>query len=139
MINLFEIAADTLFQLCQPCLKLAVGEVLVPVINRLEIAAIDGDGFTEEVELAAKNDKLTADSADRLSVVLADVGNRLEVRRQPTTEPDQSEVALGFPLQAAARLDAVEIAVNVEIDERCRVVTRAASGLRFGSVESLGR
>ena len=38
------------------------------------------------------------------------------------------DVALGFALQAAAGLDAVEIAVDVELEQDARVISRASGG-----------
>jgi hypothetical protein len=37
-------------------------------------------------------------------------------------QPDQLDVALAFPLQAAARRNAIEIAVNVYLEQRRRMI-----------------
>ena len=87
----------------------------------------------KEVDLAAEIDGLTADPPDRRAVVLAEVGDGFDIGRQPTAEPDQFEIALGFPLQATAGLNAVETAVRVELEERRRVVAGAAGRFRVGS------
>ena len=81
-------------------------------------------------ELATQHDEFAADVADRLAVVLAEVGDGLEVRRQATGQPHQLDVALGFALQATARLNPVEIAVDVDLEQHRRVVGRppGASG-----------
>ena len=45
-----------------------------------------------------------AHAADRRAIVLAEVRDRLEVRRQAAGEPHQLDIALGLALQAPARL-----------------------------------
>ena len=76
----------------------------------------------EQIELAAQHDEFATDVVDRLAIVLAEVGNRLEVRHQPTGQPDQLDVALCFALQATAGLDPVEVAVDVDLQQRRRMV-----------------
>ncbi len=51
----------------------------------------------------------------------------IEIRHQTSGQPHQFDVALGFSLQASARLDAVEIAVNVDFQQDREVVSRPAS------------
>jgi len=46
---------------------------------------------------------------------VTEVGDGLEVGRQAAGEPHQFDVALSLALQAAAGLDPVEIAVDVEL------------------------
>ena len=82
----------------------------------------------EQPHLATQLDELPAHSADRLAVVLPKVGDRLEVRHQSAGEPDQLDVALGLTLQPPARLDAVEVPVDVDLQQRRRVVRRPAGG-----------
>ena len=74
-------------------------------------------GPGEQVELLAQRDELPADRMDRRPVVLAEVGNGLEVRREPAGQPHQLDVALAFPLQAPARGDAVEVTVQVDLEQ----------------------
>src|SRR5512139_4188063 len=40
---------------------------------------------------------------------------RLEIRHQPAGQPHQLDVALALPLEPAARLDAVEIAIQIDL------------------------
>ena len=106
---------------------LAGGEVLVAVVHRLELAAIDGhDRLGEQIELAAQHDELAAYLADRRPIVLAEVGNGLEVRHQPSGQPHQLDVALRLALQPTAGLDAIQVAVDVELQQHRRVVRRPA-------------
>lgn len=90
----------------------------------------------EQPHLAARLDELPASAADRLAVVLPKVGDRLEVRHRSTGEPDQLDVALGFPLQPPARLDAIEVAVDGDLRQRRRVVCRTARGRSWGLCEA---
>ena len=83
--------------------ELAVGEVLVTVVDRLELAAVDGHcGVGKQLHLPAQQDELAADPADRLAVVAAEVSDGLEVGHQPTREPDQFHVALGLTFEPTA-------------------------------------
>ena len=118
------------------CIDLAGGEVAVAAVDGLELAAVDGDdGVREQLEVAAQANEAAADIADADAVVVAEVGDGLEVRRQPAGEPHQFDVALRLALQAAARLDAIQIAVDVELQQDRRVVRRATGGCRFNAVE----
>jgi hypothetical protein len=57
---------------------LGAREIPVPIIDRLELAAIDRDaGFSEEAHPAAEHNKPAADLADGQAVVLAEIGDRL--------------------------------------------------------------
>jgi integrase len=53
-VRLRHIPGDALIQLLHPSLKLAIREVLVAIINRLELAAVDRDhGLREHLQLSA--------------------------------------------------------------------------------------
>jgi hypothetical protein len=67
-----------------------------------------------------------AHRADAGTVVPAEVGDGLEVGRQPAGEPHQLDVALRFALQPAAGRNAVQIAVDVELQQHRRVIRGAA-------------
>src|SRR3974390_613469 len=88
-VKLTHVARDALLQLLHPRLELAVGEVLVAIVDRLELAAINGhDRLGEQVQLPAKDDELPTHAANRLAVILAKIRDRLEVRRQSSCEPN---------------------------------------------------
>ena len=74
-------------------------------------------GQREQLELAAQLDEAAAHVADADPVVVPEVGDGLEVRCQATGQPHQLDVALRFALKPAARLDAVEVAVHVELEQ----------------------
>jgi len=83
-----QVACDAVLQLLHPSFELAVGEVLVAVVDRFEFAAIDRDNrLREQIEAAAQHDEVAADSADRLAIVLAEVRDRFEVRHQFAGQP----------------------------------------------------
>ena len=50
------------------------------------------------------------------SVVVTEVSNGLEVRGKPAIEPIQLDGALGFVFRAPDRLDAVQVAVDVDVE-----------------------
>jgi hypothetical protein len=53
---------------------------------------------------------------------VTEVGDGLEVRSEPAGEPHQLDIALRLALQAAARLDTVQVAVDVELEQDRRVI-----------------
>ena len=65
-----------------------------------------------------------ADLADGFAVVLAEVGDRLVVGNQAPGQPHHFHVATGLALVAAARLNPVEIAVDVELQQNRGVIRR---------------
>ena len=85
---------------------------LFTALNLLPSIATDRLG--EQVKLAAQHHELAARRADGRPVVLAEIGDRLEVRRQPAGQPHHLDVALRLTLQTPARLHAVEVAVEIE-------------------------
>src|SRR4029434_10779393 len=107
------------------------------VVHRLELAAIDGHNrLGEQVELAAQHDELAAYLADRPPIVLAEVGDRLEVRHQASRQPHELDVALRLELQAETGLNAIKITVDVELQQHRRVVRRPARRRRINPTEA---
>jgi hypothetical protein len=66
-------------------------------------------------------------NVDVTHVILAEVGNGLEVRCQAPREPHQLDVALGLALQPSARLDPIQIAVDVDLQQDRRVIRGSSS------------
>jgi hypothetical protein len=100
-------------------------EVAVAAVDRLELAAVDGHhALRQQLEIPAQNHEAAADVADAVTVVVPEVGDGLEVRRQAARQPYQLHVALALVLQATAGLDAMEIAVDVDLEQNRRVVRR---------------
>jgi hypothetical protein len=82
--------------------------------------------MSEEFEPTAQPDELGAHRPDRQAVVLAEVGNRLEVGCQPPGQPHQFDIPLRFPFEPPARLNAVEVAVEIDLQQRRGMVRRPA-------------
>jgi hypothetical protein len=103
-------------------------EVPITPVDRFELAAIDSDQrIAKQVQAPAQKHKLPAHPPDRLAIVAPEVRNRLEVRAQPPRQPDQFHITLGLAFQAAAGLYAVQIPVDVELQQR-RGVIRGSTG-----------
>src|SRR4051794_15914766 len=66
---------------------------------------------------------------------MTEIGNGLEVRREPTDQPHQLDVALRLPLQPPTRGNAIEITVDVELKQHRRVIRGASGGRRIGAFE----
>ena len=126
-----QVAFDAGLDLLDPLAHLVFCVVPIPVVYRLELAAVDCDGrLSEQTQLAAQHHKLAADRPDRGTIVPSKIGDRLEVRRQSTSQPHQFDIALGFALQAPARLNPVQIAVKVNLEHRRRKICRATGMCR---------
>ena len=136
-IELGEIAVDGALDGCHPPRETVLREVLLAVVHRLELAAVDGDGGgIEKMQIAAQRNELRADLADGRTVVAAEVGDRLEVRRQAPGEPDQLQVPMALALEAARGLHLVEVAVDVDLEHRRRVIARATGLFGDDAVEA---
>src|SRR4029079_13731831 len=97
-VELREITGNALVDLRQPPLHLGLGEVPIPRVDGLELAAVDRNArFAEQLQAAAQHHALTADPADGLAIVFTEVGYGLEVRHQPARQPHQLDVALTLP------------------------------------------
>ena len=106
-------------------------EVLVTGVDRLELAAVDRHHSPgEQVEMAAQHDELCAGLADRRPVVAAEIRDRLEVRHQPAGQPHQLDTALGLPFEPTARLDAIEIAVKIDLQQGRWIIGRTPRRIR---------
>ena len=114
-VELREITRNALLQLLAPALHFRLREVLVAVVDRLELAAVDRDaGRREQSDLAADLDEARA-HFDGRPVVLPEIGDGLEVWRKPPQQPHHLEIAARLALETPARMHAVEIAVDVEL------------------------
>lgn len=63
----------------------------------------------------------------------------LEVRCQPTGEPHQLDISLGFPLQSTRRLHPIQVAVNVQLQHCLGVVGGTAGSARLNTKSDLGK
>src|ERR1700692_4833345 len=101
-VELREITGNALVNLRQTPLHLGLGEVPIPRVDGLELAAVDRNArFAEQLKPSAQHHELTADLADGLAIVFPEVGYGLEVRHQATGQPNQLDVALALPFPGA--------------------------------------
>jgi hypothetical protein len=84
-------------------------------------------------------DKLPASRADCRTVVLSEVCDCLEIRRQAPGQPHQLDVALGLSLKPPARSDLVEVAINVDLQQNARVIGRATHRRRRHALKAESR
>ncbi len=79
LVQRSQVTGDAGVDLLHPPDDLGDGVVLVAIVHRFELAAVDrNNGTGEEFEPTAKLDKLTTHRLDRRAIILAEVGNRLE-------------------------------------------------------------
>src|ERR1022692_2542888 len=136
-IELREITGDAGVDLFQTPLHLALGEVPVPRVDRLELAAVDGHArVAEKIEAPAQQNERAADFADRPTVVLAEIRKSLEVRHQAAGQPHQPAITLALQLQASARLHPIEVSVDVNLQLRRRMVGRPTRCEGLNAVEA---
>src|ERR1700719_4035460 len=77
-IQIRQVAGDTLLELLHPCPELVLGEVPIPAVDPLELAAIDRhERIGEQVQATAQ--ELPAHPPNGQAVVLAEIRNGLEV------------------------------------------------------------
>jgi len=131
-----HVAGDALLDLRDAGPQLGRREVLVAAVDRLELAAVDGDqSVREQAHAAAEKDEAPAGRLDRCAIVAAEVGNRLEVGSQVAEQPDQLEVSLRLALQAPAGGNAVQVAVDVELQQCAWMVGRTPRLCRGSPLE----
>ena len=129
-VELLQIARHALLDLRHPPLHLRPREVPVAVVHRLELAAVDRHaGLRQQAHRAAQRNKARAHLADGTAIVLAEVGNRLVIGHQPARKPHHLDVVPSLTLKPPARLNPVEIAVNIELQQHRRMIRRPAGCL----------
>ena len=80
-VELLQIARDALLDLRHASVHLGAREVLIAVVHRLELAAVDRDaGFREQAHCAAQRDEACAHFADGSTIVPTEIGNGLVVK-----------------------------------------------------------
>jgi hypothetical protein len=94
------------------------------------------ESLGKQPQAAAQHHELPTHAPDGFAVVLPKIRNGFEVRRQPTRQPDQLHITLRLALQAAARLDAIQISVDINLQQRARMVRRTARRLRLRALEA---
>jgi hypothetical protein len=138
-VQFAQVFVDAGFHFLHQAPELFLGVVAARVVDRFELAAVDGHQFgAEQVELAAEEVEVFEEGFEGAAVVLAEVGDGLEVRAQTAQQPDHFEVAGGLGFEAAAGADAVEVAVEVEFEPVGGVIGRPAGGGGLGVGEPQG-
>ena len=103
-LQLCHVARDALVDALKTPPHLGLGEVLVARIDSLEFGTVDGDArHAQQIKLAAQRHEATADLTNGLAVVLTEIRNGLEIRRQLSGQPDQLDITLALTLKASAR------------------------------------
>src|SRR5262249_47955193 len=74
--------------------------------------------------------KARAHLADGAAVVLAEIGDRLVIGNETAGQPHHLDVASSLTLEPAARLNPIEIAVDVELQQDRRMIRRPDGCLR---------
>ncbi len=87
-VGFLDIAPNLGFQTGEIAGDLALGEVAITVIDRLELTAVDSHAIAlQHTDPAAKLDKLSAGPADGGTVVTPEIRDGLVVGHQPTGQP----------------------------------------------------
>ena len=68
--------------------------------------------------MTAQFDKSYADLLDRSPTILAEVRYRLVVRSEPASQPHYLDIAPSLTLKPPARLNPIEITVDVELQQQ---------------------
>ena len=135
-IELAQIPRHTFFELRASAIDLAAREIPIPIVDRLELAAVNGDArFPKQTHLATQIDEARAHLADRRTIVLAEIGNHLVIGDEPAKKPHHLEIAASLTLEPSARLHAVEIAVDVELQKNRRMIGGPAGRRRRDTVK----
>src|SRR5438477_8075570 len=96
---LLELCVNALQERAQP-----FGVVVASrIVNRLELGSINGYKFpAKEIQLSAKQVELPEDRLKSLRIVLSEIRDGLEVRRQLAHQPDKFQVAPALAFQTPA-------------------------------------
>ena len=131
-----EIAHDAGIDLFHPAPDRDRREVAVSGVDRAHAATVHRHrAARDEPEVAAEQDKAPARRLDADAVIVAEVGDGLEVGCELSRQPHQFDVASRLAFQAAARLHLVEIAVDIELEHRRRMVARPSRRGRAGKAQ----
>src|SRR6476469_10429716 len=91
--------------------------------------------IAKQPHLAAQGDKLRADLLNGGAVVFAEIGNGFVFRNEPSRQPHHFQIAASLTLQPPARLDSVEIAEDVKLEHRRRMISPPAGRCRGDAIE----
>src|SRR5215469_7406576 len=135
-VELAQITRHARLNLGMAALHLRPRKVLVAIVDRLELAAIDRHArLRQQAQLPAKGYKPPAHLAYRRPVVLAEVGYRLVIRHKAPGQPHHLNVAPSLPFKPPARLHPIEIAVDVELQQHRGMIPRPPGRLSVNPTE----
>jgi hypothetical protein len=110
---------------------LALGEVSIPVVHRLELVSVDRDALAlQNADPAAEFDEPRAGLSEVRAIVAPEVGNRLVVEHQLAGQPHYLDVAASFPLQAPTGRDPVQVAVDEKLEQNAWVISGSTRACR---------
>ena len=139
LIQFLQIGFDPLLQLLQIFLHLGLGEVALTAVDRLELAAVNGDQLSaEQIQLPAQQAEGFEHFLERLAVVFTKVSDGLMVRSQFAQQPHHLDIALALLLQLTTAADAVQVAVDIQFQQVARRIGRATRLGQGGMGETSG-
>ena len=97
---------------------------------------IRDQGIVEQSNATTELHELPTDISDGRTIMATKVSNRFEIWNEPLYQPHQLDIALRLAFEPTARLNSVQVAVDVDLQQGARMV-RGASGMRrLGAPES---
>lgn len=112
LVQLCQITAYLRFQLGLLALEFRPAQMLALRRYHLKLAAIDGHELpADQSHLAKELDEGAAGRLKSSTVVLAKIGNGLEIRSQSAQQPHHLDIALALGFQAPGGADALEVTV----------------------------
>lgn len=110
--HLGDVAFDIRLHMREAAGDLALGEVLIPIIDGLELATVNGHALAfQRADAAAQLHELRTGFADGGAVIASEICNRLMIRHQAPEQPHHLDIAPDLALQPAAGRNPVEIAI----------------------------
>jgi hypothetical protein len=131
MVEPFEVFVQPLMGFANELSQRRADEVAVFVVDRLDPGSVDRQQLaTIEAEPPAQQHELAEHRFEGAATVASEVRDRFEVRLEAAQQPDDLDIALGFPLQPPARSNPVQIPVDVRAS-----AARPPRRLRFRPAE----
>ena len=69
------------------------------------------------------------------AVVFAEIGDGFVIGNEPSRQPHHFQIAAGLTLQPPARLDPIEIAITIKLEQRRRMISRPTGRRRDYAIE----
>jgi hypothetical protein len=127
LIHRLQMLGNLAINRCHLLLEVFLRDYLLAARHRFDLGSVDRKQYPAEQRLvAADADERPTNPNDRLRVILAKIGDRLERRRNAVDQPLGFQVAARFPLQPPARTHLVEVAIDVQLQETARRIGRPA-------------